>query len=427
MKEFHEVANIFPLMQGEEFDALKADIAANGLREPVWLHTDGRIIDGRNRYRACCELGIEPMYRTWDGNGSLVSFVVSLNLHRRHLSSGQKAMIAAEILPLLEEEGRQAKIRAAIATNVKLGRISHEPERLEEVLIQGGSDIFVCPDCGDMFDVEVWHCQNCNSHWQMHREYCANCYEERNTLFQKFEKAPVNSVETAATVVGTNRQYVADAKRLMENAPDLAEQVKAGDLKITEARRQLNQRQKSEAPPLPTDKYRIIYADPPWKYNNSGAIETDNGREVFTRVEQHYPTMSIEELCAMGPDVRAMATSDAVLFLWTTSAMLEVAFDVINAWGFKYKTSVVWNKVRHTWGPYVSVRHELLLICTRGSCTPDANELPNSVQSIERSDRNSEKPEQFRQMIDQMYTHGRRIELFSRTKVSGWEVWGNEC
>jgi hypothetical protein len=86
-REFHEVANIFPMMQGEEFDALKADIAANGLREPIWLHPDGRIIDGRNRYRACCELSIEPEYHTWNGSGSLVSFVVSLNLHRRHLTA----------------------------------------------------------------------------------------------------------------------------------------------------------------------------------------------------------------------------------------------------------------------------------------------------------------------------------------------------
>jgi len=374
IREFHEVANIFPMMQGEEFDALKADIAANGLREAIWLHPDGRIIDGRNRYLACCDLGIEPEYRTWNGCGSLVAFVVSLNLHRRHLTSGQQAMIAAEVLPMLEVEAKERQ-----------GRRSD----LEPI----GENLF-----GD--------------------------------FVQKIEQSdPMasRSIEQAASMFSTNRQYVADAKRLMQDAPDLAEQVKTGDMKITEARRQLNQRQKAESPPLPTNKYRVIYADPPWKYSNNGAIETANGREVFTRVEQHYPTMSIEELCAMGPDVQAMTEPDAVLFLWTTSPMLEVAFDVINSWGFKYKTSVIWNKMRHTWGHYVSVRHELLLICTRGSCTPDANELPNSVQSIERSDRNSEKPEQFRQMIDQMYTYGRRIELFSRTNVDGWEVWGNEC
>ena len=112
--------------------------------------------------------------------------------------------------------------------------------------------MFVCPTCADIFRDEVWHCEHCDHHWPMSRDYCANCYEKRDaeTLFQNFEKAsPVNSVETAATVVGSNRQYVADAKRLMSEAPDLAQHVKAGDMKITEARRQLQQRQKQEAPP----------------------------------------------------------------------------------------------------------------------------------------------------------------------------------
>lgn len=88
---FHPIAELFPLMVGAEFDALKNDIAANGLREAIWLHPDDwSIIDGRNRYRACVELGIEPEYRTWDGEGSLEALVDSLNLHRRHLTKEQR-------------------------------------------------------------------------------------------------------------------------------------------------------------------------------------------------------------------------------------------------------------------------------------------------------------------------------------------------
>src|SRR5262245_64864510 len=103
MMQFHEVANIFPMMSAEEFVALKTDIQQHGLREPIWTY-HGQIIDGRNRYLACTELGIEPEYREWGGEGSLVAFVVSLNLQRRHLSSSQKAVLAVDVEKLLATE-----------------------------------------------------------------------------------------------------------------------------------------------------------------------------------------------------------------------------------------------------------------------------------------------------------------------------------
>ena len=368
-RKYHEVADIFPLMTGEEFDALKADIAVNGQREPIWLHPDGSIIDGRNRHRACIDLDIAPHFRTWDGNGSLVAFVVSLNLHRRHLTSGQKAIIAAEILPMLEAEAKERQLST-------LKQNADSP--LLKFLSNGATD------------------------------------DDRNDS---------TAAAPAAAITGTNRTYVSEAKSLLQNAPDLAEQVKAGDIKITEARRQLAQRQKQEAPPLPTNKYRVWYADPPWAYGNAGVIgETDN----YGHAQRHYPTMTIDELCAMGPDIKAACEDDAVLFMWVTSPLLEECFPVIKAWGFKYKTSFVWDKVGHNFGHYNSVRHELLLVCTRGSCTPDEKTLYDSVITVEKSRTHSEKPEAFRRMIDSLYTWGNRIELFARCNADGWDSWGNE-
>lgn len=99
--KFHEVANIFPLMDEAEIADLAADIAAHGLREPIWLHPDGSVIDGRNRWLACERNGIVPDSHTWDETGTLVSFVLSLNLHRRHLTIGQRGLVAARIANLL--------------------------------------------------------------------------------------------------------------------------------------------------------------------------------------------------------------------------------------------------------------------------------------------------------------------------------------
>jgi N6-adenosine-specific RNA methylase IME4 len=135
--------------------------------------------------------------------------------------------------------------------------------------------------------------------------------------------------------------------------------------------------------------------------------------------------MTIAELCAM--DIKSIVEPNAVLFLWVTSPLLDECWPVIKAWGFEYKTSFVWDKVKHNFGHYNSVRHEFLLICTRGSCTPDSKELIDSVVEVERDNNHSGKPERFREIIDQLYSHGKRIELFARKKTKGWEVYGNEC
>lgn len=169
-------------------------------------------------------------------------------------------------------------------------------------------------------------------------------------------------------------------------------------------------------PALPSGKYRVVYADPPWQYS-------DKLIEGYGAAEHHYPTMSIQELCDMPlPEIE----KDAVLFLWVTSPILEECFEIIKAWRFEYKASFVWNKEKHNYGHYNSVRHELLLICTRGSCLPEVPKLYDSVITIERTERHSAKPEKFREIIDELYPNGKRIELFARTKVKGWESWGNE-
>lgn len=107
--ESHDYANLFPLMLDNEYKELKNDIKVNGLIEPIWLF-EGKILDGRNRYSACLDTNTEPKFRDYQSDDPL-GFVVSLNLNRRHLTSGQKATLAVELLPLLEAEAkkRQAK------------------------------------------------------------------------------------------------------------------------------------------------------------------------------------------------------------------------------------------------------------------------------------------------------------------------------
>lgn len=162
--QFHEVANLFPLLEGEEFQTLVEDIRQNGQIEPIWMY-HGKIVDGRNRYRACRQLGIEPKTREWDGKGSLVQFVVSLNLHRRHLNESQRGMIAARIKPIFEEEARgrqgqrtdikanlpesdyrQSRDDAAQAVNVSPRTV----QNADKVLKQGAPELIKAVDIGSI-------------------------------------------------------------------------------------------------------------------------------------------------------------------------------------------------------------------------------------------------------------------------------------
>ena len=181
---------------------------------------------------------------------------------------------------------------------------------------------------------------------------------------------------------------------------------------------------KRDAEPLPTNKYRVIYADPPWKYSDERNLDGYDSNAA----SNSYPTMSLDEICAL--PITDLAVKDSVLFLWATAPMLVDALTVMDEWGFEYKTHIVWDKVKPGMGGlghYHNTNHELLLIGVRGSYLPNGEKF-DSVQVVEKLKRHSEKPEHFRTLIDSMYTSGIRIELFRRgDSPDGWAVWGNEA
>ena len=164
--------------------------------------------------------------------------------------------------------------------------------------------------------------------------------------------------------------------------------------------------------------YPIVYVDPPWRYEYS---PTDN-REI----ENHYPTMTLEEICLL--PVAEIATPDSVLFLWTTSPKLAESMQVINAWSYAYKTCMVWDKERMGMGYYARQQHELLLIATRGAVpVPEPANRPASVIRARRDNEHSAKPAEFYDVIERMYPDLPKIELFARGRRAGWAAWGNQA
>lgn len=123
-RTFHEIANVFPLMTDAELNDLAHDIAAHGLRVPILLHADGRILDGRNRYRACERAHTLPRFETWNGEGSIVDLVITLNLKRRHLTPSQCGLAAARLERFTHGGDRQHAENATTSSNGPHGPLS---------------------------------------------------------------------------------------------------------------------------------------------------------------------------------------------------------------------------------------------------------------------------------------------------------------
>lgn len=164
---------------------------------------------------------------------------------------------------------------------------------------------------------------------------------------------------------------------------------------------------------LPQGKYFVLYADPPWQYQNIGFDES---------AEQQYPTMSVEEICAL--PIKDLIDEKAVLFLWTTNAFVKEAIQVCGAWGFEYKTNFVWIKNKGpSIGWFTKSRHELLFIATRGDGVHPKDKLLSWFEA--EATKHSKKPEIVYEMIEKMYS-GPYIELFARQPRKDWDGWGNE-
>jgi N6-adenosine-specific RNA methylase IME4 len=223
------------------------------------------------------------------------------------------------------------------------------------------------------------------------------------------------SQRAAAKVLGVNHKTIQND--VANKSPKNGDKVATGSAATKAHRAATTARAASGGvTPAPSEKYRIIYADPPWDYGAHAQPDYQSEQR------DHYATMDLDAICA--EPVKDWVEDDAVLFLWVTSPILEKSFSVIHAWGFEYKTSFIWDKIKHNMGHYNSVRHELLLVCTRGACQPDTKQLFDSVQGIERG-KHSAKPVEFYDIIETLYTRGRRLEMYSRNKRDGWDVYGH--
>jgi len=395
-----EFKSLIPALLPEEFKQLEMNILQDGeIKEPLAIWKTDKVnllLDGHNRYKVANKNNIAFLTTEIDliDRDHAKLWIATHQLGRRNLTDDQRAYIANEI----------RDIRSKIAKRIS-----------EENLLKGTKK----------------------------PESAKSAQSGRtSTLIANESKLPERKIRLA--------------QEIKKIDPIVSEMVRSGDISLVEGRKIANlsiiarqmatksvkngkdvrtaiREAKKEnyntivaasKPKKLEGTYRILYADPPWKYIGLNQVDE------YGHAECHYDCLDDNQLknYKVGNRlVKDIMDKNSVLFIWVTSPMLERCFPIIEAWGFEYKSSFVWDKVKHNMGHYNSVRHELLLISTKGSCKPDIPKLVDSVQSIERSNKHSEKPEEFRTIIDSLYDHGRRLELFHRGKPpEGWDAEGNE-
>ena len=371
---FHSVCKHFPDLSKEEFEALKKDIETHGLKQPI-VRLNGKIIDGRQRYRAVVELGIEPTYIDIDSKAKPEDVLVSNNLLRRHLSESQRAIIGAKLVTTKlgsnQSDDGVTQGTAAERTGISVDTI----QRAQKVIKAGDREIVRLVEMGRL---------------------TVNRAEKMLKLGQE----ALGAIKAASAEEG------------FENVVKAAFAADS-DLKRKEAQKKVDEIRANNKPLESVDgKFGVIYIDPPWDC----VKETDAG----------YPTMSRDELLEL--DVNSYAKDNAVCFMWAPASQLPLALELMEKWGFEYKTNAVWDKKTPGQGGYFMMQHELLLVGTRG-IVPETDKKGRATSIIEEKRRgHSQKPFAAAKLIEQMYPEMDKLEMFCRGKPrEGWRGWGNQC
>ena len=228
--EYHEIANIFPMMTDAEFEQLKDDIVLNGQLDPVVLY-EGKILDGRNRWKVCTELGLVINYDQYQGDNPL-SFVISKNLHRRHLDASQRAMIATDVKPLLEVEARKRQ-----------GTRTDLPDFVE-----------IIP-----------------------------------------ESSKGRARDQAGSLFGVSGRYVATAEKIKREDPELADKVRSGQISIPDAQKKMQKTERETERMQLAESAQRLPVDDRWSVEQGDINDYQTNKQFdFIITDPPYPKEYLE-------------------------------------------------------------------------------------------------------------------------------------
>ena len=369
-----EFKNLIPALSAEEYVQLEANILNEGIREPI-ITWNGYIIDGHNRYDIATRFDLE--YKTtskhFESEIDVKIWMATNQLGRRNLSDYVKGELMEEIENLEKQKGEKN-----LKTNIGEG------QRLS------------INDKGKTHNT---------------REIISNKLGWSTGKKAQFDVVKKKAPEEVKEKLRNNEITIHAAYKEIKKE----EKKKERDEKIQQVK------QKIETENLTTidKKYHVIAIDPPWAYNEKGGFSSDDYDAQNNRGAVDYPTMTVEQI----KQIELPAADDCVLFLWTTHAFLKDSFDIMQNWGFEYKATIVWDKVKMGMGRNIRMQCEFCLLGVKGKPIIQGSSERDIITEARRE--HSRKPEAFYEMVERMCI-GNKLDYFSRQTRNNWEHYGAE-
>jgi N6-adenosine-specific RNA methylase IME4 len=372
-----EFKKLIPALTNEEFKQLESNCINEGIREKI-ITWNGFIIDGHNRYEIATRWNLEYQTKSkkFDSEDDVKIWMITNQLGRRNLEIFVRYELEQELKKTLLKQGKLKQIQT----------------------LKKGVET---PDL------------SLNDKTETH-----------------------NTQKIIAKKLDKSTGWVAMADVVSAKAPEkIKEKLRSGEMAVTTAYKEIKKeekkaerdkkikevKQKIEEENLvtPNKKYHVIGIDPPWAYEEKGGFSSDDYNSESNRGAVDYPTMTVEQI----KKIELPSADDCVLFLWTTHAFLRDSFDLLDEWGFKYKATLVWDKVKMGLGRTVRMQVEFCLIAIKGNPIINGSSERDIITEPRRE--HSRKPEAFYEMAERMCV-GNKLDYFSRQNRKNWDHYGAE-
>ena len=376
-----ELKALIPPLTSEEFAQLQTNVLAEGIREPI-ITWQGTIVDGHNRYELAqmYDLPFKVKEMAFTSMNHAKKWMAENQLGRRNLHDFVKGELNEVIAECIKAIGREKL--------VEVGKKYGEGHKKEE--------------------------------------------EPLSII----DKPSHNTQKIVAEKLGWSTGKKAMFDVVKKKAPEeIKEKLRQGELSMNQAYQEIKKEEKkaerdkkieevkqkieSENLVQPNKKYHVIAIDPPWAYSEKGGFSSDDYDATSNRGAVDYPTMTVEQISK----IELPAADDCVIFLWTTHAFLRDSFELLDNWGFNYKATLVWDKVKMGLGRTIRMQVEFCLIGVKGNPIINGSSERDIITEPRRE--HSRKPEAFYQMAERMCI-GNRLDFFSRQNRENWDHYGAE-